>query len=62
MQTVEQTSKIWKAMELIGVMLTFGGCGSFCVAEPWNVGGTVIAAIGILIWAIGSASAWWNNA
>ena len=62
-QTVEQTSKIWKSMELLGVVLTFGGCGSYFVGDFSDLGAARLLAMvaGVLLWATGSVLAWWHH-
>lgn len=60
--TIEQTSKTWKVVILIGLLLLFGGVAG-CVAErggSTNVGAP-IAGLGLAVLFAGKLGAWWDH-
>ena len=62
-QTVEQTGKKWKALELFGVGMTFGGCVISGILHKFGYGGFGVAVVlaGMATWGFASVSAWWDH-
>lgn len=64
MQTVELTSKVWKALQLTGALMVVGSCGSRCVADRtvpdsgdwinWLFGG-------IVLYIVAKVAGWWHH-
>lgn len=58
-QTVQQTSKIWKAIQVLGVLGMVGGLTAFYMThEP---GCAFTAGACVPIWIIGRVGAWWYH-
>ena len=59
-QTVEQTSKRWKGMQLIAAVLIVGGFTAAANEQP--AGGAIAITLGMALCFIGKFGAWWNHA
>ncbi len=64
-QTIEQTGKLWKFIQLVGVLGVLVGTGMIFVmlldgcSPAVGAWGTVAVLLGLPIWAIGRVGAWW---
>lgn len=62
-QTVEQTGKRWKKMELFGGLIFFVGVGSCCILLAGGGEGMEFTAIpmisGVILCIIAKIGAWW---
>jgi len=63
-QTIEKTSKKWKSVQLVGVLLLLLS-PVMCVGlvqshEPPAVGAVMFLA-GTTLWLVGRIGAWWNH-
>ncbi len=57
--TTQQTSKPFKAVQLVGVLLMLGGVVACSVGESGPSAGMWL--IGLFLYIAGRASAWWNH-
>jgi hypothetical protein len=65
-QTIQQTSKFWKLLQLTGALMVVGSCGSRCIAGPndpsyysrdwvwWFFGG-------IALFVVAKVFSWWHH-
>lgn len=69
-QTIEQTSKQWKVVMLIGITAMFGGCGACTsgtfifegrLSEELISLGMLSVFVGFSTFVVGKATAWWNH-
>lgn len=61
--TIERTAKRWKRLWLIGTaLMLFGVLGYAALTEPWRYGPGVVALIGLGVWLVAKAGAWWGHA
>lgn len=57
--TIEQTSKKHKAGQALGVLIIFLGIGA-CTAGV-GVGSAALLALGVAVYVVAKAGAWWSN-
>jgi hypothetical protein len=66
-QTIESTGKLWKFLQLIGVLGILVGAGFFFVGFglPGELGvnqsliGIVVGVVAVPVYAVGRVGAWW---
>lgn len=58
--TTEATSKPWKGLQLLGVLITLLGMGS-CISGNDPTSGATIAGVGGLVMIVGKLGAWWDH-
>lgn len=60
-ETIQQTSKKWKAVQLGGAIMAIGGtCGSFAGGKPESVAFYILCVFfGLVLFVIGRIGAWW---
>jgi len=62
-QTVEQTSKTWKGLQLLGGVAMALGFGCCLLAGEENPGGTAVLLVGgFIVYMIARVGAWWHHA
>jgi len=56
----QQTSKVWKAVQLAGFAMTIAGVVMFFgESDGIKIGGVLLVLFGILVFAMGRILAWW---
>jgi len=59
-QTIEQTGKKWKAIQLLAALLIAVGVALVFFQQPPIICAVVIV-VGLLSWLVGSIGAWWYH-
>lgn len=67
-QTIEKTSKKWKGLMVLGVLITTGSCASVLVRDPSvapnepNIAAGFGILFGVAVWVFAKVGKWWNHA